>query len=77
MTCQPQSSRHIGPSKSESKSWQCWDDFDMTEVNRPWILKKKTYGRRSIARFVVQYWTRKLDSHEVGRLLIQRDRAIW
>ncbi|KAJ8100213.1 hypothetical protein POJ06DRAFT_281345 [Lipomyces tetrasporus] len=39
MTCQPQSSRHIGPSKSESKSWQCWDDFDMTE-GRPDPAKK-------------------------------------
>ncbi|KAK9321539.1 hypothetical protein V1517DRAFT_362771 [Lipomyces orientalis] len=40
VTSQPQSSRHIEPSKFESKSWQCWDNFDITEVNRPWTLKK-------------------------------------
>ncbi|KAK9353987.1 hypothetical protein V1523DRAFT_395967 [Lipomyces doorenjongii] len=41
LTSQPQSSRDIEPSKSESKSWQCWDYFDITEVNRSWILKRE------------------------------------
>ncbi|KAK9426983.1 hypothetical protein V1505DRAFT_402798 [Lipomyces doorenjongii] len=48
-TCQPQSSRDIEPSKSESKSWQCWDYFDITEVNRSWILKKSNI-RKTIDR---------------------------
>ncbi|KAK9257527.1 hypothetical protein V1519DRAFT_434278, partial [Lipomyces tetrasporus] len=49
LTCQPQSSRDIEPSKSESKSWQCWDYFDITDVNRPWILKKSNI-RKTINR---------------------------
>ncbi|ODQ68726.1 hypothetical protein LIPSTDRAFT_40375, partial [Lipomyces starkeyi NRRL Y-11557] len=32
LTCQPQSSRDTDPSKSESKGWQCWDYFDITEA---------------------------------------------
>ncbi|KAK9491749.1 hypothetical protein V1508DRAFT_405264 [Lipomyces doorenjongii] len=53
LTAQPQSSRDIELSKSESKSRQCWDYFDITEVNRSWILK--TYGRRSITELDKQY----------------------
>ncbi|KAK9234164.1 hypothetical protein V1525DRAFT_350703, partial [Lipomyces kononenkoae] len=49
LTCQPQSSRNTESSKPESKSWQCWDYFDITEVNRPWTLKKSNI-RKAIDR---------------------------
>ncbi|KAK9357408.1 hypothetical protein V1504DRAFT_436774 [Lipomyces starkeyi] len=49
LTYQPQSSR-----QSESKSWQCWDYFDITEVNQPWILKKNNI-RKTIDQLDKQY----------------------
>ncbi|KAK9233881.1 hypothetical protein V1525DRAFT_440558 [Lipomyces kononenkoae] len=76
----PQSSRDIQLSNSESKSWQCWDYFDITEVNRPWILKKSNKLKKVDREIVVQYWTRKLSSNVAGRQLTRRDRArlaIW
>ncbi|KAK9389428.1 hypothetical protein V1515DRAFT_577774 [Lipomyces mesembrius] len=45
----PQHLLDIEPSKSESKSCQGRDSFDITEVNRQWILKKSNI-RKTINR---------------------------
>ncbi|KAK9352723.1 hypothetical protein V1523DRAFT_240498 [Lipomyces doorenjongii] len=51
--CQPQgqTSRHIETS-TNSKGWQCWDYFNITERSESWILKKSN-ARKLIDRDIM------------------------
>ncbi|KAK9489815.1 hypothetical protein V1508DRAFT_443830 [Lipomyces doorenjongii] len=67
--CQPpgQTSRHIETS-TNSKGWQCWDHFNITERNESWILKKS-----NVRKLVENFTSQRLQLKEV---LLQTCRTI-